>query len=297
MLKYIFLIIAPISFGAVIDGEIIATLVEGDAKMYINQSASDFSKGSVIKSGSNLKTGDKSKAELFVSNGIRLVMLPNSSLNVKTLKQEEGSIIKPNPENKSVKESSASITDFEVEGGKVIGDVKKLAPMSVFTMKTPVGVVKIKGTVFSVEYKINKDGTALFNVGCLVGRVVVQMADERIPPVSVPAGQQMSVSAPLPPPSKPNGEKPEQNEGPKKNSGENKEEKPAPPPPPMKIEVRALPPVEMKEMSVRMDMPPPPTMPPPPPPPQDKASSLDRIIQNVEYEVRKEQVDPTPSGG
>ena len=290
--------IAPLSFGAIIDGEIIATLVEGDAKLYAGQLQSSIANGSVIKAGNNLKTGDKSKAELFVSNGIRLVVLPNSSLSVKMLKQEEGSFIKPNPENKSVKESSASITEFEVESGKVIGDVKKLASMSVFTMKTPVGVVKIKGTVFSVEYKLNKDGTALFNVGCLVGRVVVQMADERIPPVSVPAGQQMSVSAPPPPPPQKNGEKPSQQEVQPKDKPENKDGQPAPPPP-MKIEVKALPPVEMKEMSVRMDTPPPPPPPPPPPAqkPQAEASALDRIIQNVEYEVRKEQVDPSPSGG
>ena len=290
--------IAPLSFGAVIDGEIIATLVDGDAKLYAGQLQSSIANGSVIKAGNNLKTGDKSKAELFVSNGIRLVVLPNSSLSVKILKQEEGSFIKPNPENKSVKESSASITEFEVESGKVIGDVKKLASMSVFTMKTPVGVVKIKGTVFSVEYKLNKDGTASFNVGCLVGRVVVQMADERIPPVSVPAGQQMSVSAPPPPPPQKDGEKPSQQEVQPKDKPENKDGQPAPPPP-MKIEVKALPPVEMKEMSARMDTPPPPTPPPPHPAqkPQAEASALDRIIQNVEYEVRKEQVDPSPSGG
>lgn len=291
--------IAPLSFGAIIDGEITATLVEGDAKLYAGQLQSSIANGSVIKAGNNLKTGDKSKAELFVSNGIRLVVLPNSSLSVKMLKQEEGSFIKPNPENKSVKESSASITEFEVESGKVIGDVKKLASMSVFTMKTPVGVVKIKGTVFSVEYKLNKDGTASFNVGCLVGRVVVQMADERIPPVSVPAGQQMSVSAPPPPPPQKGGEKPSQQEVQPKDKPDNKDGQPAPPPP-MKIEVKALPPVEMKEMSVRMDTPPPPPPPPPQPPaqkPQAEASALDRIIQNVEYEIRKEQVDPSPSGG
>lgn len=289
MFKYILLFLAPFSFGAVVDGEGIATLVEGEAKIYNNLTLSNLEKGSVFKAGNNLKTGDKSKAELFLSNGIRLVMLPNSSLIVKTLKQEEGSFIKPNPENKSVKENSPSITDFEVESGKVIGDVKKLAPMSVFTMKTPVGVVKIKGTVFSVEYKINKDGSASFNVGCLVGRVEVQMADPRIPPVNIPAGKQMAVSAPQPPPPQSGGDK-----QPRGNSqAPNKA-------PPMQVEVKSIPPLEMKEMSVRVSVQQP--TPPPPPNPNGPAqgqvpAALDRIMQEVSQQVMEKQVDPSPTGG
>ena len=231
MFKYILLLLAPLSFGAIVDGEGVATLVEGDVKLYVNQTSSQFENGSVFKAGANLKTGEKSRAELFLSNGIRLVMLPNSSLVAKILKQEEGSFIKPNPENKSVKENSPSITDFEVESGKVIGDVKKLAPMSVFTMKTPVGVVKIKGTVFSVEYKINKDGSASFNVGCLVGRVVVEMADPRMPPVSVPAGKQMAVSAPQAVAS--------QSGGGRQPQGKSEAPSKAPP---MQVEVKSIPP-------------------------------------------------------
>lgn len=289
MLKYILLLIAPFSFGAIVDGEGVATLVEGDTKVFNGLVISNLEKGSVFKAGNNLKTGDKSKAELFLSNGIRLVMLPNSSLVVKTLKQEEGSFIKPNPENKSVKESSPSITDFEVESGKVIGDVKKLAPMSVFTMKTPVGVVKIKGTVFSVEYKVSKDGIASFNVGCLMGRVVVEMADPRIPPVNVPAGKQMAVSAPQGAMSQTGGDKPPQGGGEASNKA-----------PPMQVEVKSIPPMEMKEISVRMNA----KQPPPPPPPSPNGpvkgqspAALDRIIQEVAQEVMEKQVDPSPTGG
>jgi hypothetical protein len=288
MLKYILLLIAPMSFGAMVDGEVIATLVEGDAKMHINQSVSNIDKGSVFKAGSVIKTGDKSKAELFVSNGIRLVMLPNSSLVVKMLKQDEKSFIKPNPENKSVKESSPSITDFEVESGKVVGDVKKLAPMSVFTMKTPCGVVKIKGTVFSVEYKLNKDGTASFNVGCLVGRVVVEMADPRIPPVNVPAGKQMSVSAPQVSASQSGGLTP-----PSGNSeGQGKA-------PPMQVEIKSIPPAEMKEISIRMNAEQPPQATPSPSGGQQlqTPAALDRMIQEIEMNTTEKQIDPSPSGG
>jgi hypothetical protein len=276
MLKFILVFLSSSLFGAVIDGEATSTLVDGVAKVYIGTVSEKISNGSVITAGKNIKTEDKSKVELFISNGIRLVMLPNSSLHIKTLKQTEGTIIKPNPENKSVKETGPSITEFEVESGKVLGDVKKLAPMSVFTLKTPAGVVKIKGTTFSVEYNLNKDGTASFNVGCLTGRIEVQMADPRIPPVTVPAGQQMSCSA-----------SPSGFAGPKDG-------------PPPKMEVKQLPPSEVKQISVSAGVPPPPPQQPNAPPPAKPPAveqALDRVVQSIANEVMQGQVDPSPTGG
>ncbi len=276
MFKYIIILFSSSLLGAVIDGEATSTLVEGVAKVYDGTVSEPISNGSVILAGKNIKTEDKSKVELFISNGIRLVMLPNSSLHIKTLKQTEGTIIKPNPENKSVKETGHSVTEFEVESGKVLGDVKKLAPMSVFTLKTPAGIVKIKGTTFSVEYNLNKDGTASFNVGCLTGRIEVQMADPRIPPVTVPAGQQMSCSA-----------SPSGFSGPKDG-------------PPPKMEVKQLPPSAVKEISVSAGVPPPPPPQPNAPPPAKPPAveqALDRVVQSVANEVMQGQIDPSPTGG
>ena len=289
MFKFIPFLLSAHLLGAVVDGEIIVTSLDGVGSYTIAGSSNELAKGSVIKSGSNVKTMDKSKTELFISNGIRLVVLPNSSLNIKTLKQEEGSFIKPNPEGKSVKESSASITDLEVESGKVVGDVKKLAPMSLFTMKTPVGTVNIKGTIFSVEYKKGEDGKDVFNVGCLVGRITVQMADPRISPVSVPAGKQMSVS------SQPTagGEKGGERGGLDFGTG-------APPPPmqnpPMRIEIKDIPQVEIKEIAMRAGISPQ-QIQPKPPMEGPKESNLDKIIQGVENSINREQVNPSPTGG
>ena len=304
MLKYILVFATINALGGVISGQGTVTLLEGSGEALEGEKATALAVGSVFKEGHTLKTGEKSKGELFLSNGIRLVMLPTSTIVVKNLKQGEGSIIAPSPDNKSVKESSQSFTDLEVISGKVIGDVKKLASGSTFTLKTPVGVVNIKGTVFSVEYRVNKDGTQSFNVGCLVGSVTVQMADPKIAPLSIPAGKQMSITAPPikalaetppPPPEKKGEEKKDEGEKPKG------EDKPAPPEdkpaPPMQIKMEALPPAEIKQLVISAPSQPPPPPPPPPAPPA-KESAVDNVINTLNRLELSEQVtNPSPTGG
>lgn len=299
MLKYILVFASLNALGGVISGHGTVTVLDGTAESLEGEKATPLSIGSTFKEGNTLKTGEKSKSELFLSNGIRLVMLPTSTIIVKNLKQGEGSIIPPSTDNKSAKESSQSFTDLEVVSGKVIGDVKKLASGSTFTLKTPVGVVNIKGTVFSVEYRVNKDGTQSFNVGCLVGRVVVQMADPKVAPVSIPAGKQMSITAP---PVKASPEAmanaPEKKGEAEKPKGE---DKPAPreeaPHPPMQIKMEALPPAEVKQLiiSAPSQPPPPPPMPPAPPAVQ---STTDNVINALNrLELSEQVINPSPTGG
>lgn len=297
MLKWFLLIVYSSAIAGLVDGQGTITVLEGQAEVIVGEKATPASVGAVFKDGNGIRTGEKSKAELFLSNGIRLVMLPTSTINVKNLKQGDGSLIAPPADNKPVKETSQSFTDLEVVSGKVIGDVKKLASGSTFTLKTPVGVVNIKGTVFSVEYKVNKDGTQSFNVGCLVGRVTVQMADPRIAPVSIPAGKQMSITAPpvkavtempLPPPEKKDGGKDDKKEGPKEDA--------PPPPPPLEVKMEALPPAEIKQLVISAPTQPPP--PPPAPPPPPSAGAVDNVINKLEKLELSEQVtNPSPTGG
>ena len=294
------------AYGEVVDGNAVITTVKGTGK--VNETP--YAKGSLILNQQRIFTDKESSATLWLSNGSRMVVNQNAIVHFKVMKQEAGSLQAPNPEDKSQKETGASITEIEVEAGKVIGDVKKLAPMSIYTLKTPVGTVSIKGTVFSVEYKKNDDGTVAFNIGCLVGRVMVQMADPNVPPVAVPAGKQLSISAPAPAPTQQNdgqkgGEKKEEKKseekkGEKQKEGEQKEgDKPEPnkpaPPPPMKMQLEAMPAKEMAAIRIA-DVPPPPPPSAPAPPPM-KADPLDRIIQQVEQNVNKDQLNPSPSGG
>jgi hypothetical protein len=239
--------------------------------------------GSKSKQGDRVATDAQSQADLMFSNGIKLTLTADSVVHLKTLKQEEGSLLPPSLDNKSQKETAASLTEIEVETGKVIGDVKKLAPNSVFTLKTPVGTVRIKGTVFSIEFKTNKDGTVSFGVGCLVGRVQVQMADPSAAPMTVPAGQKLTMSAPAAGPAGPDG-------GPAGG--------PAKAAPPMQMKLAPLPAAEAKELAVRApDQAPPPPPPGAPPPPPAQAQALDRVIQETANAVMTEQVNPSPTGG
>lgn len=277
----IFILASIPAFGAVVDGVATATTVKGTGKI----EAAPLQKGSLLMNGQHISTDKDSSVILWLSNGSRLVLNPGSVVLLKQLKQVDGSIQPPNPEDKSQRETGPSITEIEVESGKVIGDVKKLAPMSVYTLKTPVGTVSIKGTVFSVEYKKNEDGSVAFNIGCLVGRVTVQMADPKVAPVSIPAGKQLSVSAPAPAAAQaqPDGKGP----APQQKAA----------PPPMKMELAPMPPKEMAAIRIA-DVPMPPAgAPPPPPPPPNAPQALDRIVQEVANEVMKEQVNPSPVGG
>jgi hypothetical protein len=309
MRSYIVLLLSASLYAETIGGSATITTLKGTGSI----ETAPASVGSQAKSGQTVKVEKDSSAIFWLSNGSRLVLNPNSVVLFKTLKQEDSSVQTPNPEDKSQKETGASITEIEVISGKVIGDVKKLAKDSVYTLRTPVGVVTIKGTVFSVEYKKNDDGTVAFNIGCLVGRVSVQMADPNVPPISVPAGKQLTISAPMPPPTagKDDAVKPpEKKEGDKKKEGEGDKPKPAegdkpakegeqpappPPPPPMKIQLEAMPPKEMAAIRIADVAPPPPPSPPPKPP---AASAVDNVIDKLEKLEMSEQVtNPSPTGG
>lgn len=293
-----FLLSCSCIYAVSVDGVATVSAVEGVGEV-VSQASKPLAKGVTFTDGNRVKTADKSTAIVLLSNGSKVLLNPNAVVHFKVLKQEAGSLLTPDPENKSQKETGASITEIEVESGKVIGDVKKLASGSVFTLKTPVGTVTIKGTVFSVAYQQNKDGTASFAVGCLVGRVSVQMADPKIAPISLPAGKQLTLTAPAPsappPPSGAGGEKPKED---KPKGEESKGEEAPPPPSPMKMEVQSLPPAEMKAMVLATpDRPPPPAMAPPPPPPPASTDAINNVIQRLPEILEATQINPSPTGG
>lgn len=296
-MKYLLLLLSAIAYGEAVDGYLTCTVLEGSGKI-VGKDNQPLSKGLVFKPDQRVATDANSTANIFLSSGSKLILNPESVVYFKVLKQVDGSQQKVPEDNKTMKETGASVTEIEVESGKVIGDVKKLYSGSVFTLKTPVGVVSIKGTVFSVAYQQNKDGTASFSVGCLVGRVQVQMADPRVAPISIPAGKQLTMTAlptptALPPPPKANGEERKESDKPADKPADAE----APPPPPMKFQVEALPPAEMKQMAIaRPEAPPPP--PPAPPAPPVKESTVDSVINSLNRLEMSEQVmNPSPTGG
>jgi hypothetical protein len=254
-------LILPALLGAATDGPITAIEVKGAA----TAKGSGLPLGASFTPEATVVTAKDSQVVLWLSNGSKLTITPDAEVIVRTLKLT-GDPIAPSPDGKSIRESAPSLTDIEVVRGKVIGDVKKLVPNSVYTLKTPVGTVRIKGTVFAVEFRRNADGTAIFNVGCARGLVSVEMPGASAP-MPVKAGQQMSATA-------------------SKEGG--------PPPPPPKL--IPLPPSPEVQAAVASNGAPPPP-PPPPPGPPPPAAVLDNIMQRVQQDVISGQVDPSPTGG
>jgi hypothetical protein len=256
--------------------------------------------GLVFEPASTLSTGEKSGATVFLSNGTKLILSEEAVVHFKVLKQMEGEALIPDAEATPTKEKGPSVTEVEVEKGKVVGDVKKLAHQSSFTLKTPVGTVRIKGTVFSVEYRVSKEGIATFNVGCARGLVQVEVAGSKAGPMAIKGGQQLSMSAPAPKPAQQAA--PEQKGEEKKGEAKEKPaDKPAPkddaPPPAPEMKIEPLKADTFANIPNFSPPPPPPPAAAPPPQPGASPATLDNMIQRVQDTVNREQLNPSPTGG
>jgi hypothetical protein len=123
------------------------------------------------------------------------VLTPSTLLELRTFRQVPSAGI-TDPYRQIEKDPSPSVTEVEVPRGKVIGEVRKLNALSTFTVKTPAGLVRIRGTVFSVEYLIGPDGLGKFSVSCVRGAVESIVYSSNVGPVSVDPGMQTSSTVP-----------------------------------------------------------------------------------------------------
>lgn len=252
------LLLFPASLlGGLVDGTVTVLELKGEG----SGKGSPLAPGLALFPEAAVTTGKDSSTVLWLANGSKLTVTPEAEVIVRVLKLA-GPAVPPSPDGKSQREASPSVTEIEVIRGKVVGDVKKLAPESVYALKTPVGTVRIKGTVFAVEFRRRDDGTAVFNVGCARGLVQVEMPGGAAP-LAVKPGQQLSVAA-------------------------SKDGAPAGPP-----KMAPLPPsAEMKAAVASNGAPP-----PPPPKHQGPPPALDQALRNVESSVLQGQVNPSPTGG
>jgi hypothetical protein len=147
--------------------------------------------GAVFQEGSLVETGINSTAELIFSNGASLVLTPNTLVQLRTFRQVPSAAI-IDPYRQIDKDPSPSVTELEVPRGKIIGEVRKLNALSTFTVKTPAGLVRIRGTVFSIEYRVAANGMGKITVECVRGSVETTVYSSNAGPVSVDPGTQMS---------------------------------------------------------------------------------------------------------
>jgi len=182
---------AALQSGKVQVGKIIGSATLIDAK----SQRKPLTVGAVFQEGSRVETAADSTAELVFSNGASLVMTPSTLLELRTFRQVPSADI-TDPYRQIEKDPSPSVTELEVPRGKVIGEVRKLNALSTFSVKTPAGIVRIRGTVFSVEYRVGPDGMGKIVVACVRGAVETTVYSSNAGPVTVDPGSQSSSSVP-----------------------------------------------------------------------------------------------------
>jgi hypothetical protein len=182
---------AALQSGKVQVGKVTGTATLIDAK----SQRKPLESGAVFQEGARVETGVDSTAELVFSNGASLLLTPSTLLELRTFRQVPSAGI-TDPYRQIEKDPSPSVTEVEVPRGKVIGEVRKLNALSTFSVKTPAGLVRIRGTVFSVEYRVGPDGIGKIVVACVRGSVETTVYSANVGPVAVDPGMQTSSSVP-----------------------------------------------------------------------------------------------------
>ena len=192
------LLAAPlISHAALQNGKVEFGFIKGKSVLINPQSErKPAATGLVFEEGYRVETAVGTTSELVLSNGATLVLDTDTSLEVRTFRQVGNELIKPGQYRLLDKEPSPSVTEIVVKRGKITGEVRKLNPQSTFTIKTPVGVARIRGTVFTVEYsQNNRKGTGNIKVAVVRGVVEVTVNGSNNGPSLVQPGRQMSAQA------------------------------------------------------------------------------------------------------
>ncbi|MBM3867837.1 MAG: FecR domain-containing protein [Verrucomicrobia bacterium] len=182
---------AALQTGKVQVGKISGNVTIIDAK----SQRKPLTTGAVFQEGARVETGVDSTAELVFSNGASLVLTPSTLLELRTFRQVPSAGI-TDPYRQIEKDPSPSVTEVEVPRGKIIGEVRKLNALSTFTVKTPAGLVRIRGTVFAVEYRVGPDGVGKVVVSCVRGSVETVVYSSNAGPVTVDPGMQTASSVP-----------------------------------------------------------------------------------------------------
>lgn len=133
-----------------------------------------LSRGLTFQEGNRVETAEKSTAELVLSNASTLQVSYNTLVAVKTFSQVASPLIVPGKYRELAAEPTPSVVQIEVYRGKVDGEVRKLNPNTQYTIKTPVGLVRVRGTVFSVTYQEDRNGRGHMRVTCTSGSITVR---------------------------------------------------------------------------------------------------------------------------
>jgi hypothetical protein len=148
--------------------------------------------GTVFQQGTQVITDANSSAELQLSNGSTILISPNSHLDLRTFRQVPSRDIAGSDYQKVSKEPSPSVTELMLLKGKIVGEVRKLNPSSTYTVKTPVGLVAIRGTVYTVECGKSNTGLDKVEVECVRGAVEATIYEYGMGPVAIAPSRRLT---------------------------------------------------------------------------------------------------------
>ena len=190
-------LLPAVASAALQNGKVQVGMVKGTATLFDPASKQTaLASGRVFEQGYRVETSASSTAELILSNGSTLIVNPESLVEVRTFRQVVSELIVDGEYQKLEKEPSPSVTEIVVTRGKVIGEVRKLNPQSSYVIKTPVGVARIRGTIYTVQYSTAGANAGKLVVGCVKGSVEATVYAANSGPVSVEPGKQISATAP-----------------------------------------------------------------------------------------------------
>lgn len=181
------------AFGAIQKGAIEVGALQGPADLLNKEGKrAPLTRGLVFQEGKRVETQEKSTAELILSNGSTIKVNPNTLMEVKAFSQVSSPLIVPGKYAELSAEPSPSVVQIEVYRGKIDGEVRKLNPNTQYTIKTPVGIVRVRGTILSVSYTEDKNGRGRMSVTCTTGSVVIRTNADNIS-TSIGAGESREV--------------------------------------------------------------------------------------------------------
>lgn len=185
--------------AALQNGKLEVAITKGQSSLINPQSIKEpVVKGKLFEQGYKVETNKDSTVELCLSNGSTILVNPDTLLEVRIFRQVASNLIVEGAYQKLDKEPSPSVVEIYVIKGKIIGEARKLNPQSSFTIKSPAGVARIRGTVYSVEYSRNKSTrTGNMEVACVKGSVEVTVNGSDSGSQSVEPGKKMNAQTPL----------------------------------------------------------------------------------------------------
>jgi len=185
--------------AALQNGKFEVSIIKGQSSLINPQSIKEpVVKGKLFEQGYKVETTKDSTVELCLSNGSTILVNPETLVEVRIFRQVASNLIIEGAYQKLDKEPTPSVVEVFVVKGKIIGEARKLNPQSSFTIKSPAGVARIRGTVYSVEYSRNETTrTGNMEVACVKGSVEVTINGSDSGSQAVEPGKKMNAQTPL----------------------------------------------------------------------------------------------------